>query len=195
MAEMVTTLFATLGASGAAAGGSSLGGAMAASGAAAAGASAAGASALTALSAGTSMISGLSAYAQGRQQAQALEDQAASERMAATGELTDAQQKATAIQNQYNQVVADQFAVASASGYDVSSGSVVAARQFAQTQADTQISIVQNGGQMNAALRRARAWQDQNAASLATESGAITAVQKVAQGLFDMASIGGGSGA
>lgn len=151
--------------------------------------------ALAAASAGTSMISALSSYAQGRAQAQTLFDQAASERMAATGALLDAQQKATAISDQYNQTIADQFAVASASGYDVGSLSVGAARTFAQGQADRATDVIRQSANMEAALRRARAYQFDNQAHMATEAGAISGVTKFATGLFDIASIGGGSGA
>lgn len=165
------------------------GGGGAAAGAAGAASGAAGI--MGALRVGTSMISGLSSFASGQAQKQQDELDAQTERLNATGELLDAQQKANAISDQYNQTVADQLAVASASGYDVSSGSVVNARQFAQTQADRQIAIVQQGGDFTAALRRARAFALQSQGQQAGQAGLMKGLVEGSQGLFDLASLGG----
>jgi hypothetical protein len=123
----------------------------------AAGAAGGASTALSALSMGTSAVSALSMFGQARQAKLAASIDATSEHIAGMGSLIDAQQKSNDISANYNQTVADQLAVASAGGYDVSSGSVVAARAFAQTQAGRQLTVVQQGAQLQASLRRARA--------------------------------------
>lgn len=186
--QTVLQFLPSLFAAGGATTGASLGGALASQAAAGGGG---GLDLLSSLRVGTSAISGLSSFAAGRAQQQQAELDAQTERLNASGELLDAQQKANAISDQYNQTVADQLAVASASGYDVSSGSVVGARQFAQTQADRQINIVRQGGDFTAALRRARAFALQAQGKQAAGAGLIKGLTEGAQGLFDLGSLGG----
>lgn len=191
MVAMVTSLFAALGSAGGAAAGSAAGAAAGAGAIGATGAAASGLSLLSSLRVGTSVISGLSSFASGRAQQEQDDFDAKNEQLNASNELLTAQQKSNDIQNQYNQTVADQLAVASASGYDVSSGSVVQARTFAQTQADTQTTIVRNGGDMNASLRQARAYALQTQGSQAFGAGIVKGLVGASQGLFDLARLGG----
>lgn len=112
---------------------------------------------LNGLRVGTSAVSALSTFAMGASQAAAMEREAFDEQLAARNEHTQAMQRATAIEADYNLVVGQQLAIASASGIDVGSGSVIEARRQARQDADRQIAITRTGADMNAALRRARA--------------------------------------
>lgn len=149
------------------------------------------ASTLSNLRSGSSVFSALTTYAAGREQSRQDELNAQSETMAASGELLDAQQKATAIQGAYNATVAQQQAVASASGFDVSSGSVQQARAWAQKTADTQTQIVNSNGQMNAALRRARAAAYTGQAQMDREAGFIGGLGQIATGVTQAIAMGG----
>lgn len=166
----------------------------AAAGAGAAGAAGAGASALSALSMGTSAISALSTFAAGQSQKRQDDLDAQSEQMAGTGELLNAQQKSNEISANYNQTVADQLAVSSAGGYDVSSGSVVAARSFAQSQAQRGLTTAFQNGQMLAAVRRARMFGLQAQGDQAATAGLVGAISKLAGSSLNFASLGGSGG-
>lgn len=157
----------------------------------AAGAAGAGSGILSALRVGTSAVSALSTFASGHAAAQAQRDEAANEEINARAEFTNAMEKANAIGDEFNQTVADQLSVASAYGIDVGSGSVKAARTYAQGVAGRQIGIVRRGADLNAALRRARADSLRSSATLTEIAGVFGAGAKIGDALFDTARAGG----
>lgn len=171
---------AVAGAAGAAAGAVGLGGSAAA-----------GSGVLSALRVGTSAVSALSTFAAGHAEANALRDEASNEQLNARAEFINAQEKANAITDEFNQTVAEQLAVTSASGIDVGSGSVREARRFAQSQADRQIGIARRGADLNAALRRARAASLRSQAGLTDFAALLGGASKVGDALFDTARLGG----
>lgn len=162
------------------------GAAASAAGGSGAAAAAGGSKLLAGLRFGTSAISALSTFSQARAQAADLEADAFSQDLQARQEYIQAQEKATAIQRNFNQTVEDQQAAAAASGISISSGSVVAARQAAQTDADRQLTIARNGADLNAALRRGRAAALRRSASMTGSAGGIGGLTQIAGALIDM---------
>lgn len=145
---------------------------------------------LKALRVGTSAVSALSVFQTAQAQARALEDDAANEEVQGRQEYIQAQEASNEIQRQFNQVVADQRAVAAANGIDVSSGSVAEARQDAQTVAERQLSITRSGADLNASLRRARAGRLRSNATTAREGGALAGAGKGLGVYLDLKAIG-----
>lgn len=168
------------------AGGHAAAGAASAAGGAAAG----GSKLLSMLRVGTSAVSALSSFGQARQEAFAQRLEAGDEDMAARQEFIQATETASAIQRQFNRTVSDQLAVASASGIDLGSGSVVEARNDARTDAERQIGIVRNGAATNAAVRRGRASYLRGAAKATTEGGLLGGAVKLGLGLLDAQKVG-----
>lgn len=105
---------------------------------------------------GVSVLSSLMEYAGARQQASANDQSARDEDMAGRQEYIQAAQRVNAIDADYNALVGDQLAATSAMGIDLSSGSVIAARQSAQADADRERRTIRNGADVNAKLRRVR---------------------------------------
>lgn len=171
---------------------SGIGSAVAGAGSAVAGAAAAGGGTLlSTLRVGTSAISALSGFAQSNAAAQAQDDEAKNELFNVRQEFITAQQKANEIQDAFNDTIGDQLAAAASYGIDVGSGSVRAAQTAARTKADTQLQIVRNGADMNAALRRARAGALYKQASTTRIAGVVSAATGLAGDLAGIASTGG----
>ena len=105
---------------------------------------------------GLSMLGSLMEYAGARQQAASLDQQGRDEEMAARGEYIQAAERVNAIDADYNRLVGDQLVASAAMGIDASSGSVVAAREAAQSDADRERKIIRNGAEVNASMRRVR---------------------------------------
>jgi hypothetical protein len=108
------------------------------------------------MSRGLSVLGSISEYAAQRQQASALDQQARDEEMAGRQEYIQAAEKVSAIDDAYNRLVGDQIVTAAGMGIDVGSGSVVAARQAAQSDADRERAIIRNSAETNAKMRRVR---------------------------------------
>ncbi|GAW42422.1 hypothetical protein SH203_02838 [Brevundimonas sp. SH203] len=108
------------------------------------------------MSRGVSILSSLSEYAGARQQAAGLDQQGRDEAMAGRQEYIQAAQRVNAIDAEYNALVGEQLAATSAMGIDLSSGSVVAARNAAGADADRERRLIRNGADTNAKLRRVR---------------------------------------
>lgn len=106
---------------------------------------------------GLSVLSSISEWAMTRQKMAAMDQEARDERMAGRQEFIQASQKVSAIDAEHNQLVGEQLAAATGMGIDVGSGSVVAAREQAQSDADRERRIIRSNADMNAALRRLRA--------------------------------------
>lgn len=123
----------------------------------AAGMAGGGGSALGQIGAGMNAVSALSSYAMQSQNAGAMQSSAFDERLQATQEFIQAQQRANQIHAEFNRAVGAQMTTAAANGIDVASGSVLEARRSAQEQADQALSISRSTAEMNAALRMARA--------------------------------------
>lgn len=109
------------------------------------------------MSRGLSVLGSLTEYAAQRQQASALDQQGRDEEMAGRAEYIQAAERVTAIDEAYNALVGDQLAASSAMGIDVASGSVVAARENAQTKADRERRTIRNTADANAKMRKVRA--------------------------------------
>lgn len=105
---------------------------------------------------GMSVVGSLMEYAGARQRAGAMDQEARDEEMAGRQEFITAAERVNAIDAQYNQLVGEQLVTASAMGLDAGSGSVVAAREAAQSDADRERRIVRQGAETQAALRRVR---------------------------------------
>lgn len=149
-----------------------------------------GAKVLSAVRVGATAVAALSAYQQSRLQADALEREAFDQEMASNQGFIQAQEENNAILREYNRTVMQQLAVAAAGGIDISSGSVIEARQQAQDDVDRQLTITRNGASMNAALRRARAAGLRGSAAMTREGAALAAVAKVGQGYLDSRKVG-----
>lgn len=139
---------------------------------------------------GTSVVSALSSFAQSRQEAASMENQAFNETLQANQEFIQSQERANSIMRDYNAVVQDQMAVAYANGLDISSGSVVEARQDAQVTAGRQLAIDRNTTTMNATLRKGRAAYLRNAASQSKGMGFLTGAAKAGQAFIDLKKVG-----
>lgn len=116
------------------------------------------------MSTGLSVLGSLSEYAGQRQQAAAMDQEARDERMAGRQEFIQASERVTQIDEAYNQLVGDQMVTAAAMGIDVGSGSVVAAREAAESDADRERRIIRNSAETNARVRFARSLAQREAA-------------------------------
>lgn len=147
-------------------------------------------SALGAARFGTSALSALSGFAMSRYNANALDDEAANERLAARGDYLQAQQKTNAINLSFNKVIGAQLADASAGGIDVGSGSVQEAGRQAEQQRDRVVRTAQSGAQIDANLRTARASMLANSASITRTTGILGGIADIAKAGLGFASIG-----
>lgn len=120
---------------------------------------------------GMSILGSISEWAAARQKAGAMDQEARDERMAGRQEFIQASQKVNAIDAEYNSLVGNQLAAASAMGIDVGSGSVVAAREQAWSEAERERRIIRSSADLNAAMRRLRA-ANLNASAKASRFGA-----------------------
>lgn len=108
------------------------------------------------MSRGLSVLGSLSEFAGGLQKAKGMDDQARDEWMAGRQEYIQASEKVSAIDAEFNQLVGQQLVASSAMGIDAGSGSVIAARNAAQADADRERKIIRNSAEANARLRNAR---------------------------------------
>lgn len=108
------------------------------------------------MSRGMSAVGSLMEYAGARQQAASMDQSARDEAMAGRQEFITAQERITSIDAAYNKLVGSQMAAVSSMGIDHGSGSVIAAREAAQDEADAQRRIIDNEAVANAAQRRLR---------------------------------------
>ncbi|MFC5374734.1 hypothetical protein ACFPIF_19415 [Brevundimonas faecalis] len=108
------------------------------------------------MSKGLSVLGSVMEYAGARQQAASLDQSARDEAMAGRQEYIQAAERVNAIDAEFNQLVGSQLVAASSMGIDAGSGSVIAAREAAQTDADRERRIVRNNAETNAAMRRVR---------------------------------------
>lgn len=106
---------------------------------------------------GLSALGSIMEFAGARQQAASLDQSARDETMAARQEFIQANERVTAIDDEYNKLVGQQLVTASAMGIDAGSGSVIAARNAARDAADRERNIIRNSAEANARLRQARA--------------------------------------
>lgn len=116
------------------------------------------------MSTGMSVLGSLMEYAGQRQQAAAMDQSARDEQMAGRQEFIQASERVTQIDEAYNRLVGDQLVTAAAIGIDTASGSVVAAREAAETEADRQRRIIRNSAETNARVRFARSLAQREAA-------------------------------
>lgn len=160
--------------------------------AAAAGATAAGtginaSTILAGLRIGTTALTALSINAQAMLQAQAQQAEAFDAQLQSRQEFTQAQERANQIERDFGVFVEQTLAAASASGFDVASGSVREARDMARADADRQLTIDRNGAAMNAALRRGRANLLRGSAAITRQAGRVAAAGAIGQGAIDVA--------
>ncbi|MGQ3041444.1 MAG: hypothetical protein ACT6TH_14560 [Brevundimonas sp.] len=116
------------------------------------------------MSAGLSVLGSLMEYAGQRQQAAAMDQSARDEQMAGRQEFIQASERVTQIDEAYNRLVGDQLVTAAAMGIDTASGSVVAAREAAESEADRERRIIRNSAEANARVRFARSLAQREAA-------------------------------
>lgn len=116
------------------------------------------------MSKGMSLLGSLMEYAGQRQQAAAMDQEARDEAMAGRQEFITASERVTQIDAEYNRLVGDQLVAAGAMGIDTGSGSVVAAREAAEGDADRQRRIIRNSSEANARVRFARSLAQREAA-------------------------------
>lgn len=109
------------------------------------------------MSRGLSAVGSIMEFAQARQQAAAMDQGARDEELASRQEFITASERITQIDKEYNNLIGTQLASVSAMGIDHSSGSVIAARNAAQDEADSQRAIIRNEAEANAAQRKLRA--------------------------------------
>lgn len=108
------------------------------------------------LSRGVSVLSSLTEFAEGRQKAAALDQEARSEMLSSRQEYIVADQRVNEIDAEYTRLVGEQLATAGAYGIDIGSGSVVAAREAVRDEADGERRRIRQSADTNAKLRRAR---------------------------------------
>lgn len=166
-------------------------GAAVASGAHAVSAAAGTAGVLQAAKFGTTAISAISGYAMSQRQADAYRQEAETERLAASQDFLKAFQTSNGINQDLAGVTGAQDAAASAMGVDIASGSVRAARAYAQAQADRQLSVVRTDAATSAAQRRLRAAQLDAAAAAQGRAGLFGAFTKIAGAGLDWLAVGG----
>lgn len=116
------------------------------------------------MSTGMSVVGSLMEYAGQRQQAAAMDQEARDEQMAGRQEFIQASERVTQIDEAYNRLVGDQMVTAAAMGIDVASGSVVSAREAAESDADRERRIIRNSAETNARIRFARSIAQREAA-------------------------------
>lgn len=116
------------------------------------------------MSRGLSILGSLSEYAGQRQQAAAMDQAARDEQMAGRQEFIQASERVSQIDAEYNRLVGDQLVTAAAMGIDTGSGSVVAAREAAEADADRERRIIRNTAETNARIRFARSLAQREAA-------------------------------
>lgn len=109
------------------------------------------------MSKGLSMLGSFMEYAGARQQAASMDQSARDEARAGRQEYIQAAERVNAIDAEFNQLVGNQLVAASSMGIDAGSGSVIAARDAAQADADRERRIIRNNADTNARLRQARA--------------------------------------
>lgn len=105
---------------------------------------------------GSSIVSTLSSYAEGKMKVEDMRREAFSEGLAMKQEFIDATERTNAIQAEYNKIVGDQMASASGGGIDVGSGSVVEARNQLRDDAARETRRINNAADLNASVRKAR---------------------------------------
>ncbi len=147
--------------------------------------------ALGALRLGTSAVSALSGFAMSQYQANALDDEAANERLAARGDYVQAQEKSNQINLAYNRVIGAQLADASAGNIDVGSGSVQEAGRQAEQQRDRVNTAALTTAQIDANIRSARAQMLSQSASITRTTGIISGLADVAKAGLQYAELGG----
>lgn len=108
------------------------------------------------MSKGLSMLGSFMEYAGARQQAASMDQSARDEAMAGRQEYIQAAERVNAIDAEFNSLVGNQLVAASSMGIDAGSGSVIAAREAAQTDADRERRIIRNNAETNASMRRVR---------------------------------------
>jgi len=126
------------------------------------------------MSRGVSILSSIFEFAGARQKASAIDQEARDEAMAGRQEYITANERVNAIDADYNRLVGDQLAAASAMGIDVGSGSVVAARDVARDEADRERRIIRNSADTNARLRKIRSLNLRAAAKNTRFGAAVT---------------------
>lgn len=136
------------------------------------------------MSRGVSAVGSLMEYAGARQQAASMDQSARDEAMAARGEYIQASEKVSAIDSEYNALVGQQLVAASSMGIDAGSGSVIAAREAAQTEADRERNIIRNSAETNARLRYARSLNLREAAKNARFGATLKLGMDVGQAVF-----------
>ncbi|MCO8030128.1 hypothetical protein NI454_09205 [Brevundimonas diminuta] len=136
------------------------------------------------MSRGVSAVGSLMEYAGARQQAASMDQSARDEAMAARGEYIQASEKVSAIDSEYNALVGQQLVAASSMGIDAGSGSVIAAREAAQTEADRERNIIRNSAETNARLRYARSLNLREAAKNARFGATLKLGMEVGQAIF-----------
>jgi hypothetical protein len=141
---------------------------------------------------GTSAVSALSGFALANAQANALDEEAGNETIAARGDYVQAQQKNNQINQAFNQVIGRQLATASAGGVDIGSGSVIEAGRQAEQQRDRVVTANLTGAQTDAAMRTAQAQMLAQSASVTRTAGLLGGIAEVAKAGLSWAQIGGG---
>lgn len=136
------------------------------------------------MSRGVSAVGSLMEYAGARQQAASMDQSARDEAMAARGEYIQASEKVSAIDSEYNALVGQQLVAASSMGIDAGSGSVIAAREAAQAEADRERNIIRNSAETNARLRYARSLNLREAAKNARFGATLKLGMDVGQAIF-----------
>lgn len=113
---------------------------------------------------GMSAVGSIMEYAAARQQAAALDQSARDEDRARRTEYIQASESITAIDKAYNELVGAQMVAAAPMGIDAASGSVIAAREAAQDEADSERRRINNNADAAAAMRKVRSLALRNAA-------------------------------
>lgn len=137
------------------------------------------------MSKGMSMLGSVMEYAGARQQAASMDQSARDEAMAGRQEYIQAAERVNAIDAEFNQLVGNQLVAASSMGIDAGSGSVIAAREAAQTDADRERRIIRNNAETNAAMRRVRSLSLREAAKNARFGATIKLGMDVASSFAD----------
>lgn len=136
------------------------------------------------MSRGMSALGSIMEYAGARQQAASLDQGARDEAMAARSEYIQAAERVNAIDSEFNALVGQQLVAASSMGIDASSGSVIAAREAAQSDADRERTIIRNSAETNARQRYARSLGLRQAAKNARFGSTLKLGLDVAQAAF-----------
>ena len=167
MAELFTTLIATLGGGGAAAAGTAAGAAGAGAGI--------GSTLATIASVGSTVVGGLASIASGRQQQAAFNAQAADEESKAVQETLSGRQEALTAMRKLNQDLANITVAGYASGLSPT-GSIEAAQNEASRIGEANINMARNNAAYASAARRGQAQQLRNEGRGARQQGIFGAV-------------------